>query len=291
MKLSLIVAAAAAQVASAHYFFDTNIINGQTTKNNQYIRKFTRKTWYNPIKFSNNPEKDIRDGSFIDGPDARCNQGGGASGTTETLTIAAGSKVTFKLGVGATMAHPGPALVYMSKAAGSVKEADGSGDWFKIFQSGVCNKSGDFTSTAWCTWDKNTIEATIPAGTPAGEYLVRVEHIGVHRSHVNQPEHFVSCMQVKVTGSGTGTPGPLVKFPGAYKSTDPYANFSVYNGFKDFPFPGPAVWTGGASGAPAAAAAPAVAATTMKTSTTKAAAAATPAAPAAGGAPLYGQCS
>jgi hypothetical protein len=49
-----------------------------------------------------------------------------------------------------------------------------------------------------------------------------------------------------------------LKFPGAYKATDPYANFSIYNGRKAFPMPGPAVWTGGAgsgtSPAPAASA-------------------------------------
>ena len=37
------------------------------------------------------------------------------------------------------------------------------------------------------------------------------------------------------------------QFPGAYKATDPYANFSIYNGAKDFPFPGPEVWDGAGS--------------------------------------------
>lgn len=64
---------------------------------------------------------------------------------------------------------------------------------------------------------------------------------------MNEPEHFVSCVQVKVTGGGSGTPGPTVQFPGAYKSTDEYANFSIYNGFKNLTMPGPAVWTGGSS--------------------------------------------
>jgi hypothetical protein len=67
---------------------------------------------------------------------------------------------------------------------------------------------------------------------------------GVHRSHVNQPEHYVACMQIKVTNGGNGNPGPLVKFPGAYKNTDGYAKFSIYGGYRDFPMPGPAVWRG-----------------------------------------------
>lgn len=54
-------------------------------------------------------------------------------------------------------------------------------------------------------------------------------------------------MQVKVTGGGNGTPGPLVKFPGAYKNSDAYANFSLYGGYKPFAFPGPTVWSGSGS--------------------------------------------
>lgn len=64
---------------------------------------------------------------------------------------------------------------------------------------------------------------------------------------MNEPEHFVSCLQVKVTGGGSGTPGPLVQFPGAYQYTDPYVSFSIYNGYKALTMPGPAVWTGGSS--------------------------------------------
>lgn len=71
---------------------------------------------------------------------------------------------------------------------------------------------------------------------------------GIHRSHVNQPEHYVSCVQIKVVNGGSGSPGPMVKFPGAYKATDAYATFSIYGGHKTFPFPGPAVWSGGGSG-------------------------------------------
>ena len=116
--------------------------------------------------------------------------------------------------------------------------------------------------------------------------------LGVHRSHVNQPEHYVSCLQVKVQNGGNGTPGPTVKFPGAYKDSDAYAKFSIYNGHKSFPFPGPAVWDGAAgSGSTSPAPAP---------TTTRASAPAATTAPSNGGgnggssggagSPLYGQC-
>lgn len=55
-------------------------------------------------------------------------------------------------------------------------------------------------------------------------------------------------MQVKVTNGGSGNPGPMTQFPGAYSDTDEYANFSIYNGIKDFPFPGPEVWSSGGGG-------------------------------------------
>jgi hypothetical protein len=100
-------------------------------------------------------------------------------------------------------------------------------------------------------------------------------------------------MQVKVQGGGSGTPGPMVKFPGAYKATDPYANFSIYNGAKAFPMPGPAVWKGGAGGASSPStpnkevAKPTTMATVAVPAATKPA---TPAQPAAGCAAKYAQC-
>jgi hypothetical protein len=298
MKFSVLALCAGAQVATAHYFFDTNVVAGTAQPAFKYVRQSTRPTKYNPIKFSSNPAADIRDGSTADGPDIVCNQGAFKSaGKTEVLTVNAGDEIKLTLGVGAKMQHPGPGLVYMSKApTGSVKAYDGSGDWFKIFEEGVCD-GGDFTSTAWCDYNRNFIAAKIPKDTPNGEYLVRVEHIGVHRSHVNQPEHYVSCMQVKVQGGGNGTPGPMVKFPGAYKATDPYANFSIYNGRKAFPMPGPKVWTGGNAGGAAttpakeeASAAPAPAPATPTTMATVSVPAPTQAAGGANCSAMYGQC-
>lgn len=212
MKISALGLCAVAQVASAHYFFDTNSINGVKQPAFKYVRQSTRAVKYNPIKFSSNPAADIRDGSTADGPDIVCNQGAFTSASkTEVLTVNAGDEVRLQLAVGAKFQHPGPGLVYMSKApTGSVKAYDGSGDWFKIYEEGVC-EGGDFTSDAWCDYNRDWIAAKIPKDTPNGEYLVRTEHIGVHRSHVNQPEHYVSCMQVKVQGGGSGTPGPMVK--------------------------------------------------------------------------------
>lgn len=241
MKFSLLASAALVQYVSAHYFFDTLIIDGKETKPNQYVRSNTRQAKYNPTKWAN-----VRDDLTPDMPDVRCNKGSFQSaGNTQVAEVKAGTKLAMKLAVGATMQHPGPANAMLSKAPGSVKNYEGDGEWFKIFEQGVCRQGVDFTKNAWCTWDKNQIEFTIPAGTPDGEYLLRTEHIGIHGAHAGEAELYMSCAQIKVTGGGSGTPGPTVKFPGAYKKTDPSFTFSIWNGYKNYPMPGPAVWTGG----------------------------------------------
>ncbi|KAF7591400.1 hypothetical protein BBP40_001561 [Aspergillus hancockii] len=83
------------------------------------------------------------------------------------------------------MQHPGPALVYMSKAPTTDKEYQGDGEWFKIHQESVCDK--------------------------------------------NKP----NFTTLKVVSGGNGTPGPTVKFPGAYKKDDPSFNFSIWHGYKE----------------------------------------------------------
>lgn len=111
MKLSAILLGAIAQGASAHYFFDVVNTGAGESASFQYIRRPTRETTYNPIKFSSNPPEDIRDNSHADGEDIICNQGAFSSaGSTEVLTVSAGSEITAKLGVGATMQHPGEYL-------------------------------------------------------------------------------------------------------------------------------------------------------------------------------------
>ncbi|KNG52447.1 putative endoglucanase [Stemphylium lycopersici] len=244
MKLSLLAGAAIAQLASAHYFFDVLVVDGQESKPLEYIRENTRGAKYNPTKWKN-----TRDDMTPDMDDFRCNKGSFESaGRTGTAEVKAGAKMAMKLGVGATMKHPGPAFVYMSKAPGAANEYQGDGEWFKIFEEAVCDPSADFLGTAWCTWDKDRIEFTVPEGTPDGEYLIRSEHVGIHGAHGGEAEFYYACAQVKVTGGGNGTPGPTVQFPGAYKKDDPSWNFSIWNGYKDYPMPAPAVWDGSSSG-------------------------------------------
>lgn len=65
----------------------------------------------------------------------------------------------------------------------------------------------------------------IPASVPNGEYLFRPEHIAV--MVVGEPQVYTSCAQISVVGGGSGTPGPLVSIPGAYKASDPTFQYDI----------------------------------------------------------------
>jgi hypothetical protein len=235
-----IAAAALAPLAAAHYTFDVLTVDGVSSRPNEFIRSNTRQEKYNPTKWVN-PLDDMTPDSL----DFRCNKGSFTfAAQTKTAEVKPGSKLSVHLAYGATMQHPGPATVYMSKAPGTAQAYEGDGDWFKIAQTGICNQQADFLKEAWCTWDKGTIDFTIPEGTPDGEYLIRPEHIGLHGAHGGQAEFYYACVQVKVTGGGNGTPGPMIKFPGGYKKTDPSFATNLWGGAFDYKLPGPALWTG-----------------------------------------------
>jgi hypothetical protein len=91
-----------------------------------------------------------------------------------------------------------------------------------------------------------TVNATIPASVPDGEYLLRVEQIALHMAmQANKAQFYIACSQIQITGGGVGTPGPMVALPGAYKSNDPgiLVNLNAIQPDAYKP-PGPAVWSG-----------------------------------------------
>lgn len=49
-------------------------------------------------------------------------------------------------------------------------------------------------------------------------------------------QFYISCGQINVTGGGSGNPGPLVAFPGAYKATDPGLMINIYYPIVSFDF-------------------------------------------------------
>ena len=179
MYFSNFLAAAilASPLTSAHYIFSQLVVNGALKGGDYtYIRK------------NNNNYQPSFPSEVISSPDLRCNKGATA-GSTQTFAVNAGDKIGFKLAYNEFIEHPGPGFVYMSKAPGSVASYDGSGDWVKVWESGLC--SGNAASDGnWCLWQKDRIEFTIPKSIPDGEYLVRVEHIGLHEAFKDRVSQF-----------------------------------------------------------------------------------------------------
>lgn len=241
---SFALAAFFGSLAQAHYQFDTLVINGNVTGALEYVRNNARKEKYMPTKFINS----FDNLTPLD-TDFRCNLGATNNGaSTGTAEIKAGDELGMKLWGGGTMQHPGPAVVYMSKAPSLAQDYDGSGGWFKIHAEGTC-RTTDITTTSWCTWDKDRITFTVPADTPDGEYLVRAEHLALQGAHVNETEFYYACAQVKITGGGAGVPGPLVNIPGVYQLGDPAVFFNIWSPATGYDQTlGPELWTGGSFG-------------------------------------------
>ncbi|KAI8938788.1 hypothetical protein NX059_004651 [Plenodomus lindquistii] len=217
--VAAVALAGLAEVAQAHYMFQFLTANGVKGAQYQNIR---------PVP-NNSPVTVLTD------PNLRCNVGGATGGSTTTVSVAAGSTVSFT--ADQAVYHQGPVSFYMQKAATTAASSDGSGDWFKIKEIGPTFANGQ------ATWDMSaTYSVTIPSQVAAGEYLLRIEQLGIHNPG-SPPQFYISCAQVKVTGGGSGKPSPTTKIPGHVKSTDSGYTANIYNNFNSYVVPGPKVAT------------------------------------------------
>lgn len=173
----------------------------------------------------------------------------GPKASTGVCEVAAGSDLTVEMhaqpnerscsqpAIGGN--HYGPVLIYMAKVADAKTATTGS--FFKVAEDGY---KGSVP-----TWGTEILNANcgkrafkVPANIAAGDYLVRAEAIALHAG-AGQPQPYVSCFQVKVTGGGSATPAG-VSFPGAYKLTDPLFTKAIYDNAFTYTSPGPAVYSG-----------------------------------------------
>ncbi|CAE6433032.1 Cellulose-growth-specific protein [Rhizoctonia solani AG-1 IB] len=203
-----------------HYIFNKLIVNGVTGGAFANIR---------PVA-SNSPVEDV---SSID---MRCNVGGASGSGTTTTTFPAGSTIGFVLDN--TIYHPGPLAVYMGKAPATAAAWDGSGaNWFKIYELGA-----DFNPFKFKAMDQSTFTFKIPSSIPAGQYLLRIEQIGLHVA--GAPQYYISCAQVSVTGGGSANP-TKVSIPGYVSKDDPSLTVNIwYPTPTAYKVPGPAVFNG-----------------------------------------------
>lgn len=227
IALGLVVAAEqinAAVLKPRHYTFPA--LTGTTDW--QYVR----------VTDNKNSNAGVSD---VNSVQIRCYTSGG--GSSQTQTVAAGSSVGFK--ASPNIFHPGPLQFYIAKvpAGQTVESFKGEGNvWAKIYAEQATSSGGQLS---WGSLNKGSVSVTIPKNTPSGDYLLRIEHIALHQaSNTGGAQFYIACAQIRVTGGGNGTPGPLVAFPGAYKATDPGIKVNIYSGASSYSPPGPPVWTG-----------------------------------------------
>ncbi|KAJ5677342.1 Glycoside hydrolase family 61 [Penicillium maclennaniae] len=199
-SISIILAAlSAVPLVSSHYFFPHFIANDNFTDYFEYVREDTQ--GYMPMKGQYSSDQ------------FRCNTGSqDFASKTGVYTVKTGDTIGFGTDFNALIEHPGPLQVYMSKATGDVREYDGSGDWFKIYEL-----------------------------VPAGQYLVRIEHIAIHGAmEWGGAELYFNCAQIEVESDGESTPGPTVKIPGVYDGYEPGIMFNMYrDSIVNYTMPGP----------------------------------------------------
>lgn len=233
MRSTFAGALAFATTAFAHYNFEKLIVNDNVTGIYEFVRQTNN---------SNSPVTSVNSSDFI------CNSGGLDAATmakTSTYSVAPGDSVGFT--IDASISHPGPLAVYLSKAPdGTAANAyDGSGDWFKVYELSTSSITAE--GLQWATYTNggiNNFTFALPSTLAAGDYLMRAEHTALHAAEaVGGAQFYIGCAQLTVTGSGAGVPSPTVSIPGVYTGDEAGLVINIY-----YPIPtsytvaGPATW-------------------------------------------------
>ena len=210
--------------------FSSVLVDGKTTGDWAAVRK--TKNWQN-----NGPVTDVAS------DDIRCFELSPGTAASLTANATAGSPIGFQ--ANPSIYHPGPLSFYMAKAPAGKTAAtfDGSGPvWFKIYEE---QPTFGGQSLTWSSNGLTTPSVTIPKCLPSGDYLLRIEHIGLHVAQsTGGAQFYISCGQVTVAGGGSKSPTDLVAFPGAYKATDPGILINIYYPVPtSYTNPGPKVFT------------------------------------------------
>jgi hypothetical protein len=129
------------------------------------------------------------------------------------------------------------------------------------------NKAGNDNGLTFQADHLSKVTFDLPKDTPAGQYLLRIEHIGLHSaSSFGGAQFYISCAQIEVSGSSTAKPSPTVKIPGVYTGHEDSLELSIYYPIPvNYQPPGPAVWGGASSGSAPASSAPASSAASKPT--------------------------
>jgi len=163
----------------------------------------------------------------VQSEDIRCYQRNPGTGAPGILSVNAGQTIAYN--AKASISHPGPTAVYIAKVPEGQTAAtwDGKGKvWSKIYQDQPSLGGG----MKWPSQGARSVSVTLPRCLADGDYLLRMEHIGLHSAgSAGGAQFYISCAQLKVTGgSGTYSPKNLVSFPGAYSATDKGIMINIY---------------------------------------------------------------
>ncbi|KAF1833475.1 hypothetical protein BDW02DRAFT_552564 [Decorospora gaudefroyi] len=152
-------------------------------------------------------------------------------------------------------AHWGPVLAYMSKVDDAAT-ADGSSEFFKVYQNtwaknpAASQGDNDFWGTKDLNYNCGKLDFTIPKSIAPGDYLLRAEAIALHAAGPSGgAQHYMTCYQLTVTGSGTLIPKG-VTFPEAYTASGSGLGFSIHSDLSSYPAPGPELIAGGTEATP-----------------------------------------
>jgi len=241
MKLSTAAALALSTSASAHTIFQKLSVNGAQQANLYAVRAPT----------SDYPVLNVQSN------DISCNTG--VQSTSNVVEVKAGDKIGqwWQHVIGGPQgandpdnpiasSHKGPFMVYMAKVDNAGTTATTGLKWFKVYQDTV-DSSGKWgvdrmiANSGWTYFN-------IPQCIAPGDYLLRAELLALHSAYTQgQAQFYMSCANIRVSGtSGTASPA-TVSLPGAYSATDPGILISIYdasgqptNGGKAYTAPGPA---------------------------------------------------
>lgn len=168
-----------------------------------------------------------------------------------SATVSAGSDLTFYWTVWPS-SHKGPVMTYMADCGGDCSKVQDPStlSYFKINHAGLEN--GVWVSDKIIA-NNNSWTVKIPSDIAPGNYLVRHELLALHSAGQDLGAQFYPvCINFKITGNGNARPSG-VKFPGAYKRTDPGILVNIYNGISNYIIPGPAPYIEGSNPSPSSA--------------------------------------
>ncbi|KAF6827830.1 fungal cellulose binding domain-containing protein [Colletotrichum musicola] len=222
MKFLTLAAALSVVVSSVHghYIFQQLTVGSQKFGVFEHIRKNSN---------FNSPVTDLASN------DLRCNEGGGSGAQTTVTQVRPGDAFSFTLDT--AVYHQGPISLFLSKAPSHVQDYDGAGKWAKI------KDFGPTFSNSQATWPmRQTYEHKFPSCLPNGEYLLRIQSLGIHNPWpAGVPQFYISCAQINITGSSAPASSfaPSLSIPGTFKQTDPGYTINIYQpGLTSYEVPG-----------------------------------------------------